>query len=134
MKELAEGDKAPLFSGTNQDGKTISLGDYKGRKVILYFYPRDNTPGCTDEACNLNNNLIDLTAKGFEVIGVSPDSVSSHQKFIAKFNLKFNLIADIDKSILQQYGAWGEKNMYGKITMGVLRTTFLIDESGTIII
>lgn len=132
MIKINEGDKAPEFSGLNQDEKTISLSDYKGKKVILYFYPRDNTPGCTAESCNLNDNLDDLTAKGFVVIGVSPDSPASHQKFRAKYNLNFELIADVDKEILNAYGAYGEKNMYGKKSMGVLRSTFIISEDGVI--
>lgn len=132
MIKINEGDKAPEFSGLNQDEKTISLCDYKGKKVILYFYPRDNTPGCTAESCNLNDNLDDLTAKGFVVIGVSPDSPASHQKFRAKYNLNFELIADVDKEILNAYGAYGEKNMYGKKSMGVLRSTFIISEDGVI--
>lgn len=132
MAELKEGDLAPAFTGTSQDGKTISLADYRGKRLILYFYPKDNTPGCTAETCNLNDNYSMLTGNGFEVLGVSPDSASSHQKFIAKFNLGFDLIADTEKTILMQYGAWGEKTMCGKTSMGVLRTTFLIDADGRI--
>ncbi|MBN2165839.1 MAG: thioredoxin-dependent thiol peroxidase [Marinilabiliaceae bacterium] len=132
MKQLKEGDKAPVFSGINQNGESISLTNYKGKKVILYFYPRDNTPGCTAEACNLNDNLNDLLSKGFEIIGVSPDSEASHKKFIEKYGLKFNLISDKEKSILQLYGAWGEKKMYGKTSIGVFRSTFIIDENGQI--
>lgn len=132
MAELNEGDTAPVFSGINQNGDTISLSDYKGKRLILYFYPKDNTPGCTAQSCNLNSNYDMLLEKGFEVVGVSPDSPSSHLKFIAKFNLAFNLIADTDKLILQQYGAWGEKSMYGKTSVGVLRSTFVIDAEGKI--
>ena len=132
MAQLKVGDKATLFKGINQDGKEISLSDFSGKKLILYFYPKDNTPGCTAESCNLNDNYDAWLAKGFEVVGVSPDSVQSHQKFQSKFGLKFNLIADTEKEILQAYGAWGEKSMYGKKYMGVLRTTFLIDENGVI--
>ena len=132
MAELKEGDLAPAFTGTSQDGKTISLADYRGKRLILYFYPKDNTPGCTAETCNLNDNYSMLTGNGFEVLGVSPDSTSSHQKFIAKFNLGFDLIADTEKTILMQYGAWGEKTMCGKTSMVVLRTTFLIDADGRI--
>jgi peroxiredoxin Q/BCP len=132
MAELKKGDIAPAFSGKNQLGQTISLDGLKGKKVILYFYPKDNTPGCTAEACNLNDNIDALISKGFEVIGVSPDSEASHLKFVEKYGLKFNLIADIDKQILHAYGAWGEKNMYGKITQGVLRSTFVIDQHGII--
>ncbi|MBR8537953.1 thioredoxin-dependent thiol peroxidase [Carboxylicivirga sediminis] len=130
---LKEGDKAPIFKGINQDEKEISLTDFSGKKVILYFYPKDNTPGCTAESCNLSDNYEDLTSKGFEVVGVSPDSAGSHQRFIAKHNLRFNLIADTEKEILQQYDAWGLKKMYGKEYMGVLRKTFIIDENGVII-
>ena len=133
MVVLNEGDKAPLFTGVTQDEKTISLSDYVGKKVILFFYPRDNTPGCTAEACNLNDNLADLSEKGFVVIGVSPDKPTSHQKFIAKFNFGFDLIADTEKKILNLYGAYGEKKMYGKVNMGVLRSTFIINEEGVIV-
>jgi len=126
------GEKAPDFKGVNQDGKVISLSDYKGKKLILYFYPKDNTPGCTAEACNLNDNYSAWIEKGFEVVGVSPDSTASHRKFSDKFGLKFNLIADTEKKILQDYGVWGEKSMYGKKYYGVLRTTFIIDEQGII--
>nr|WP_321408378.1 thioredoxin-dependent thiol peroxidase [uncultured Carboxylicivirga sp.] len=132
MSVVKEGDKAPVFKGINQDNNTISLEDFKGKKVILYFYPKDNTPGCTAESCNLSENYDELTDKGFEVIGVSPDSISSHQKFITKHNLRFNLIADTEKEILEMYNAWGEKKLYGKTYMGVLRKTFIIDEEGTI--
>lgn len=127
MTPLKEGDKAPFFKGINQDGKEISLDDFKNKKLILYFYPKDNTSGCTAEACNLNDNYSALTEQGHEVIGISPDSPSSHQKFIAKYNLAFNLIADTDKTILQDYGVWAEKSMYGRKYMGVLRTTFIIE-------
>ena len=130
---LKVGDKAPLFNGLNQNSEKVSLNNFSGKKLILYFYPKDNTPGCTAESCNLNENYNTWIDKGFEVVGVSPDSVQSHQKFINKFGLKFNLIADTEKEILQAYGAWGEKNMYGRKYMGVLRTTFVIDEDGIII-
>jgi peroxiredoxin Q/BCP len=132
MAKLKVGDKAPYFEGLNQKEEKISLNDFKGKKIILYFYPKDNTPGCTAESCNLNENYDAWLDKGFEVVGVSPDSVKSHQKFAEKFNLQFNLIADTEKVILQDYGAWGEKSMYGKKYMGVLRTTFVIDEEGKI--
>ena len=132
MIVLQEGDKAPDFKGVNQDGKEISLEDFKGKKLILYFYPKDNTSGCTAEACSLNEHYDSLTAQGYEVVGVSPDSISSHQKFIAKYNLSFHLIADTEKTILQAYGVWAEKSMYGRKYMGVLRTTFIIDENGYI--
>ncbi|MDL2231815.1 thioredoxin-dependent thiol peroxidase [Porphyromonadaceae bacterium OttesenSCG-928-L07] len=132
MTHLKEGDKAPDFSGINQDGKEIFLHDYRGKKLILYFYPKDNTSGCTAEACGLNDNYSALTEKGYEVVGVSPDSAASHLKFITKYDLSFNLIADTEKKILQDYGVWGEKSMYGRKYMGVFRTTFIIDENGTI--
>lgn len=127
MTPLKEGDKAPFFKGINQDGKEISLDDFKDKKLILYFYPKDNTSGCTAEACNLNDNYSALMEQGYEVVGISPDPTSSHQKFIAKYNLAFNLIADTDKVILQDYGVWAEKSMYGRKYMGVLRTTFIIE-------
>lgn len=132
MTPLQAGDKAPYFKGVNQDGKELSLDDFKGKKLILYFYPKDNTSGCTAEACNLNDNYGALTAQGYEVVGVSPDSASSHLKFIANYNLAFNLITDPDKIILQAYGVWAEKKMYGRSYMGVLRTTFIIGENGII--
>lgn len=132
MIQLKEGDKAPYFKGLNQDGKEISLDDYKGKRLVLYFYPKDDTSGCTAEACSLNDNYSQLTGKGYEVVGVSPDSVSSHLKFIAKYNLAFNLIADTEKKILETYGVWAEKSMYGRKYMGVLRTTFIINEKGII--
>ncbi|HKK58807.1 MAG TPA: thioredoxin-dependent thiol peroxidase [Salinivirga sp.] len=132
MITLKAGDKAPGFQAKNQDGEPISLSDFKGKKLILYFYPKDNTPGCTAEACNLNDNYSELTDKGFEVVGVSPDNIESHQKFIAKYNLSFHLIADPEKEVINKYGVWGEKNMYGKKSMGLLRTTFVIDEDGII--
>ena len=132
MIQLVEGIAAPDFSGINQKGETISLSGFKGKKLILYFYPKDNTPGCTAESCNLNDNYEFWISKGYEVIGISPDSVASHQKFVEKFGLKFNLIADTSKEILEAYGVWGEKVNYGKTYMGVIRTTFVIDEKGTI--
>jgi len=130
--KLAVGDKAPAFEGVNQNGEKITLNDFKGKKLILYFYPKDNTPGCTAESCDLNDNYEMWLSKGYEVIGVSPDNEKSHLKFIEKYNLKFNLIADTDTKILEAYGAWGEKSMYGKKYMGVLRTTFVIGENGII--
>lgn len=132
MIQLKAGEKAPFFEGINQNGEQISLNDFLGKKLILYFYPKDNTPGCTAESCNLNENYHFWLEKGFEVVGVSPDSVASHRKFADKFGLKFNLIADTETRILQDYGVWGEKSMYGKKYMGVLRTTFVIDENGII--
>jgi peroxiredoxin Q/BCP len=132
MGYLKVGDKAPDFTAKNQEGKEIKLSNFKGKKVILYFYPKDDTPGCTAEACNLRDNYSDLTNRGFEVIGVSPDDENSHTKFVSKYNLQFNLVADTSKTILKQYGAWGKKNMYGKEYEGVLRTTYLINEQGVI--
>lgn len=132
MTQLKKGDKAPVFTGLNQNGDEISLTSYKGKKVILYFYPKDNTPGCTAESCNLNDNYQMWLDKGFDVIGVSPDSVASHKKFADKFSFGFNLIADTEKEILNAYGVWALKKMYGREYMGVVRTTFLIDEEGNI--
>ena len=132
MAELKVGDKAPQFTSKNQNGEEIKLSDFKGKKVILYFYPKDNTPGCTTEACNFRDNYQSLLKDGFEVIGVSIDSEQSHQKFISKFELPFNLISDEDKKIVEDYGVWVEKNMYGKKYMGTARTTFVIDENGKI--
>lgn len=132
MVKLKVGDKAPGFSGLNQEGKEIKLEDFTGQKLILYFYPKDDTPGCTAEACNFNDNLNNWLEKGYSVVGVSPDSVESHRKFREKYGLRFDLVADPEKEILQEYGVWGEKNRFGKKYMGVLRTTFIIDEDGII--
>lgn len=132
MKNLEIGDKAPAITAKNQNGETIQLSDYKGKKVILYFYPKDNTPGCTTEACNFRDNYQSLLKDGFEVLGVSIDSEQSHQKFIAKHDLPFDLLADEDKKIVNDYGVWVEKNMYGRKYMGTARTTFVIDEDGVI--
>jgi peroxiredoxin Q/BCP len=132
MTDLKVGDKAPVFEGVNQNGEKIGLKDFAGKKLILYFYPKDNTPGCTAESCNLNDNYDAWLEKGFDVVGVSPDSEKSHQKFIEKFGFKFDLIADTEKEILQVYNAWGEKSMYGKKYMGVLRKTYVINEEGII--
>ena len=124
--------KAPLFEGIDQNGRLIKLVDYSGKKVILYFYPKDNTPGCTAESCNLRDNYDSLLKKGYIVIGVSADSEKSHKSFADKYSLPFPLIADTSKKILNDYGTWGEKKLYGKTYMGVLRTTFVIDEKGII--
>jgi thioredoxin-dependent peroxiredoxin len=132
MTHLKEGQQAPLFEGTDQDGNKVRLSDLRGEKVVLYFYPKDDTPGCTAEACNLRDNYDDLIAKGFKVIGVSPDSEKSHRGFIQKYSLPFPLISDPEKKILALYGAYGEKMMYGKKVTGVLRSTFIIDEKGKI--
>ncbi len=132
MATLEIGQKAPAITTTNQNGETINLADFIGKKVILYFYPKDNTPGCTTEACNYRDNYQSLVKDGFEVLGVSIDSEQSHQKFIAKHELPFNLLVDEDQKIVNDYGVWVEKNMYGKKYMGTARTTFLIDEQGII--
>jgi len=130
--KLKKGDAAPDFAGLDQDGKKIELSDFKGKKLILYFYPKDNTPGCTSEACDLRDNYDMWLAKGYQVVGVSPDSQKSHQKFIEKHKLPFPLIADEDKTIIKAYGAWGPKKLYGREYEGLLRTTFVIDEKGII--
>jgi len=132
MSYLNAGDVAPDFTANNQDGKSISLKGFQGKKIILYFYPKDDTSGCTAEACNLRDNYNDLIKRGFEVIGVSPDNEQSHAKFKNKYSLPFNLIADPDKTILKLYGTWGKKKMYGKEYEGVLRTTYVIGEEGKI--
>jgi thioredoxin-dependent peroxiredoxin len=129
---LQEGQKAPAFSGLDQDGNKVSLADFKGQKVVVYFYPEDDTPTCTVQACNLRDNYSLLKKNGFKVIGVSPDDINSHHKFKDKFNLPFTLIADPEHKIIDKYGVWGEKNMYGRKYMGLHRTTFVIDEEGVI--
>lgn len=130
---LKIGDKAPEILGVNENGETIKLSDFAGKKVILYFYPKDNTSGCTAEACSLRDGMSDLESKGYAVIGVSKDSAKSHKGFKAKYELPFNLIADTEHVLSETFGAWGEKKLYGKTYMGMIRTTFIIDESGTII-
>jgi peroxiredoxin Q/BCP len=132
MIQLKEGMKAPLFEGTDQAGNTVKLVDFAGKKVVLYFYPKDNTPGCTAEACNLRDNWNSFLKKGFAVIGISPDNEKSHKGFAKKYDLPFPLIADTEKKILNDYGVWGEKKMYGRTFLGVIRTTFIIDEKGII--
>jgi peroxiredoxin Q/BCP len=132
MIQLKKGLKAPWFEGIDQNGKEVKLSDFTGKKVILYFYPKDNTPGCTAEACNLSDNYDSLLKKGFAVIGVSPDNEKSHKGFAVKYSLPFPLIADTSKKILNDFGVWGEKKMYGKSYAGVIRTTFIIDEKGVI--
>lgn len=129
---LKSGDKAPEFQGKDQDGQLVSLADFKGKKVVLYFYPKDDTPGCTAEACNLRDNYKAMQEAGFEILGVSTDDEKSHRKFIEKYELPFKLIADTDKKINEAYGVWGEKSMYGRKYMGTSRTTFIIDEKGII--
>ena len=126
------GDKAPEILGKDEQGREIRLSDYRGRKLVLYFYPKDNTSGCTAEACSLRDSYGELQASGYEVVGVSKDSAESHVKFKEKHKLPFPLIADVDKTLMEAMGAWGEKNMYGKKTMGTIRTTFIIDEMGKI--
>jgi len=132
MITLAAGMKAPAIKGKDQNDKTVSLSDYKGKKVVLFFYPEDDTPTCTIQACNLRDNYALLKKEGFEVLGISPDDTKSHKKFEAKFNLPFTLIADPNHKIIDQYGVWGEKQLYGRKYMGLHRTTFLIDEKGII--
>ena len=129
---LQVGDKAPEVLGRNQDGNEIRLSDFAGKKLVLYFYPKDNTPGCTAQACSLRDEYSELRKKGYQVLGVSADSAASHQKFIQKYDLPFNLISDGDKTLSEQFGTWGEKKLYGKSYMGMLRTTFIIDEKGII--
>lgn len=130
--KLSVGDKAPDFKVDNQDGEKVKLSDYKGKKVVLYFYPRDMTPGCTAESCNLRDNYSKLKKAGYEILGVSTDSTKSHQKFIEKQSLPFQLLADVDKQLHAQYGTWIEKSMYGRKYMGTARVTFIIDEKGKI--
>lgn len=132
MTHLKKGDKAPQFIGEDQNGNTISLENFKGEKIVLYFYPKDNTPGCTAQACNLRDNYDMLLSKGYKVVGISADTQQSHQKFIEKHNLPFPLIADTDKQIIKQYGVWGPKKFMGRTFDGINRTTFIIDEEGNI--
>lgn len=129
---LKVGQKAPAFSLKNSDGKTVKLSDFKGKKVVLYFYPRDMTPGCTTEACNFRDDYSALRKKGVEVIGVSADDVASHKKFADKYSLPFTLVSDPEHAMIEKYGAWAEKSMYGKKYWGVARITYLIDEEGKI--
>jgi thioredoxin-dependent peroxiredoxin len=129
---LKEGDKAPEFTSKDQDGNPLSLKDFRGKRVVLWFYPKDDTPGCTLEACSLRDSSNKFVKKDIQILGVSNDNKKSHQKFISKFDLPFTLIADTDKKIVEQYGVLGEKSMYGKKYMGIIRTTFLIDEDGKI--
>lgn len=132
MAVLKEGSKAPAFKAPDQNGNMVSLSDFKGKKVILYFYPKDDTPGCTAQACNLKDNYKTLIDKGFQVVGVSVDSVKSHKKFEEKYELPFPLISDEEKKIVDKYNLWGEKKFMGRTYMGTTRTTFLIDEQGVI--
>ena len=129
---LNEGDIAPDFTARDEKGNEVKLADFRGERVALYFYPKDDTPGCTKQACSLRDSYADLTDKNIKVLGVSLDDEASHQKFIGKFNLPFTLLADTDRKLSESYGVYGEKNMYGKKYMGISRTTFLIDEAGKI--
>jgi len=132
MTTLKKGDNAPAIKAKDQDGNDFSLTEYKGKKVILYFYPADNTPTCTTEACNLRDNYLELQKQGYDIVGVSPDDEKSHGKFISKFGLPFRLITDPENKVAMAYGVWGHKKLFGKDYMGVLRTTFIIDEKGKI--
>jgi len=129
---LQAGDSAPAFSAKDQDGNEVKLSDYKGEKVILYFYPKDDTPGCTAQSCNLRDNYDVLLKRGYKVLGVSVDDEKSHRKFIKKYNLPFPLLADTDQKLVNAYGVWGEKKLFGRDYMGIIRTTFVIDENGVI--
>lgn len=129
---LTKGTKAPDFTAKNQFGNDVSLAEYAGKKVALYFYPKDDTPGCTKEACSLRDSYEEMLSKGFVVLGVSPDDVASHQKFAGKFDLPFSLLADPELAIVKAYGVWGKKKLYGREYEGLLRTTFIIDEKGMI--
>ena len=130
MSVLKEGDLAPAIEAKDENGELVTLEEYRGKKVVLFFYPRDNTPGCTAEACDLRDNYSQFVEKGFEIIGVSADSQKSHIKFKSKHELPFRLISDVDRKVLQDYGAWGEKRMYGKSFLGIIRKTFIINENG----
>jgi len=132
MTHLKSGDKAPNFSLPNQNGEVQALKDFKGQKLVLFFYPKDNTPGCTAEACDLRDNFKELQKQGYTLLGISPDSEKKHQNFIKKFELPFDLLADTEQEMLQAYGCWGQKKFMGKEYIGVHRTTFLIDEKGKI--
>ena len=132
MTTLKEGDKAPDFRGVDENGNKLSLADYSGKKLILYFYPKDLTPGCTVESCNLRDNYNDLLKTGFDVVGVSADDEKKHLKFIDKYDLPFHLLADVDRKVINDYGVWGPKKFMGKEYDGIHRTTFVINESGMI--
>jgi peroxiredoxin Q/BCP len=131
--KLKKGMKAPAFKGLNEKNEEVSLADYKGEKLVIYFYPKDNTPACTDQACNLRDNYQKFLKQGYQIIGISADSVKRHQNFIKKYNLPFSLIADTNHSICELYGVWAEKVLFGRKYMGIVRTTFIIDEKGKII-
>ena len=132
MTHLKVGDTAPEINSVDQNGEKITLAQYKGKKVVLYFYPKDMTPGCTAQSCNLTENYTDLQSKGYEVLGVSCDSIKRHQKFISKYNLAFSLVSDEDQKVVQDYGVWGLKKFMGREYMGITRTTFIIDENGVV--
>ena len=132
MAKLTEGTKAPTFTLPDQDGNQVSLDDFKGAKVLVYFYPADDTPGCTKEACQFNDNLAGFQAAGVPVIGISPDDAVSHQRFRNKYGLRFPLLTDADHEVMDAWGAWGEKTSYGRTSVGVLRSTFLLDEDGRV--
>jgi thioredoxin-dependent peroxiredoxin len=133
MKHLKVGDQAPSFASVDQDGNKVKLEDYKGQRVVIYVYPKDNTPGCTNQACNIRDNYKDLQDRGIVILGVSADTEAQHQKFITKFDLPFPLLADVDKELINLYGVWGEKKFMGKIYDGIHRTTFIMDKNHTII-
>jgi len=133
MKHLKIGDQAPEFSSKDQHGNTISLNDYKGKRVVIYFYPKDDTPGCTAQACNIRDNYSTLQTEGIVILGVSADSEKKHQKFIEKHSIPFSLLADVDHTLLNLFGVWGEKKFMGRVYDGIHRTTFVLDESHTII-
>ncbi len=132
MAILTEGQKAPAFKGMDQNSHTVSLADFKGKKLVLFFYPEDDTPTCTIQACNIRDNYAALQQKGIQVIGISPDGAAKHKKFEAKYHLPFTMIADPKHAIIEKFGVWGEKQLYGRKYMGLHRTTFLIDEKGRI--
>jgi thioredoxin-dependent peroxiredoxin len=132
MALLEVGDKAPAFRTKDHDGRTVKLSDFKGRKVVLYFYPKDDTPGCTTEACGIRDSYAEFERRGVAVLGVSTDSEASHRKFVDKYELPFTLLADTDREIVEAYGVWGEKKLYGRAYMGTQRVTYLIDEKGRI--
>jgi peroxiredoxin Q/BCP len=130
---LQKGDKAPDFKLESTEGKTVSLKDYKGKNIVLYFYPKDNTPGCTKEACSFRDNIESFNSKDTVILGVSPDKIASHHRFIEKQSLNFPLLSDPEHEVAEAYGAWGEKKMYGKTYMGIIRSTFIIDKKGKIV-
>ncbi len=132
MKKLKVGDKAPDFAAQNEDGKVVKLSDYRGKKMILFFYPKDDSPSCTKEACSLRDGYKNLRKEGYEILGISPDKYTKHKKFIDKYEFQYSLVADPEKEIIQKYGLWGPKKFMGREITGVYRTTLLLDENGTI--